>query len=197
MRHRMNFKNILLSLIVILALPISFAANAEGNLEVSYDEQQNHQSQLQQKNEMVVMGETQEEKEEHTEQPLTHEQIVSVTDQFMDHLVQDTDQYYNVKAYETMDEFKESFYGFASEEVVDEFVDVYYEIRDGELKVIPTSTPPWFEAGEDYNVQQTEAGTYVVTQETGNELHGNYTIEIEIDLNEDQKPRIMSVNYQG
>lgn len=56
MRHRMNFKNILLSLIVILALPISFAANAEGNLEVSYDEQQNHQSQLQQKNEMVVMG---------------------------------------------------------------------------------------------------------------------------------------------
>lgn len=114
----------------------------------------------------------------------------------MDHLVQDTDQYYNVKAYETMDEFKESFYGFASEEVVDEFVDVYYEIRDGELKVIPTSTPPWFEAGEDYNVQQTEAGTYVVTQETGNELHGNYTIEIEIDLNEDQKPRIMSVNYQ-
>lgn len=58
-------------------------------------------------------------------------------------------------------------------------------------------TRPWFEAGEDYNVQQTEAGTYVVTQETGNELHGNYTIEIEIDLNEDQKPRIMSVNYQG
>lgn len=56
MRHRMNFKNILLSLIVILALPISFAANAEGNLEVSYDEQQNHQSQLQQKNEMDCDG---------------------------------------------------------------------------------------------------------------------------------------------
>lgn len=197
MKHRMNIKNIVLSLIVILALPLSFVVNAEGNGEVSYDEQQNHQSQLQQKDKMIVMGETQEEKEEHTEQPLTYKQIVAVTDRFMDQLVQDTDQYYNVKNFDAIDELKESFYGFASKEVTDEFVDVYYEIRDGELKIVPTSTPPWFEADEDYQVEQTEAGSYVVKQSTGNELHGNYEIQIEIELNEDQEPRIIDVNYQG
>ncbi len=193
----MNIKNIVLSLIVILALPLSFVVNAEGNGEVSYDEQQNHQSQLQQKDKMIVMGETQEEKEEHTEQSLTYKQIVAVTDRFMDQLVQDTDQYYNVKNFDAIDELKESFYGFASKEVTDEFVDVYYEIRDGELKIVPTSTPPWFEADEDYQVEQTEAGSYVVKQSTGNELHGNYEIQIEIELNEDQEPRIIDVNYQG
>ena len=192
MRQPENIKTLVLSLLVIIALPITLAANDVENDTVTMDEQPNHQSQLQQKEKMSVMGET---VEKNSEQQLTHEQIVAVTERFMDQLVQETDEYYNVKQFDTIEELKASFSDFAAEEVVNEFVDFYYEIRDGELKIVPTSTPPWFEADQEYTVEETEFGTYLVTQYTGNEMQGDYGIQFEFDLKDNNEPYMIDVSY--
>src|SRR5690625_4379047 len=84
---------------------------------------------------------------------LSHKQIVALTDQFMDTLVQKTKDT-KVINFDTKEELLHAFDGITTKEVALTYVDYYYyEEADG-LYMIPTETPPWFNKENDYNVVQ-------------------------------------------
>ncbi|WP_017187436.1 hypothetical protein [Alkalibacillus haloalkaliphilus] len=179
-----------LSIIALLVVTIPFSynqLNAEhGSLVVS--DQQNHFSLTQNKNQMSITTEA--------EHELSHEDIVSVMDQFMDQLVQETAEDYRVLNYDTMEQLKESFSDFASSHVTDQFVDYYYEEQNDGLYIIPTATPPWFIDGVDYEKVEVEQGHYLIKQNNETEFDGEYTIVIELQLKDGGQPYIMDIQYE-
>src|SRR5690625_5725860 len=84
---------------------------------------------------------------------LSHKQIVALTDQFMDTLVQKTEDN-KVINFDTKEKLLHAFDDIATKKVASTYVDYYYyEEADG-LYMIPTETPPWFNKENDYNVVQ-------------------------------------------
>lgn len=110
---------------------------------------------------------------------LKHEQIISLTDQFMEELVQDTDEWYKVINYQSKEAFIEDFTQLASKSVAEKYINAYYIQEEDGLYVIPTSTPPWFVNDQEYQVKKNDTYTFTVTQQNLSELHGDYTIELE------------------
>ncbi|GEL77930.1 hypothetical protein [Tenuibacillus multivorans] len=127
---------------------------------------------------------------------LTEAQVVSITEKFMDHLVQDVDEDYRVQNYQSMESYKDSFKQLASQKVVDMYVDMFYEEKGQALYIIPTETPPWFVEGNEYELEQLDEQTYRVTQTNDLELYGTYTIMIDLKLNDNGEPYIINVQYQ-
>jgi hypothetical protein len=109
---------------------------------------------------------------------LDNETIFLLTDKFMNHLVQETDQDYKVKKYHSKNELIESFSSIASKEVAKKFVDVYYKETGGNLYIIPTETPPWFTRNQSYKLDKINETETNVTQLNSSELYGDYKIEI-------------------
>ncbi|MDQ0352943.1 hypothetical protein J2R98_002794 [Alkalibacillus filiformis] len=174
--------------LLIVTIPFSYnQLNAEhGSLVVS--EQQNHFSLTENKDQMSTSDES--------EHELSHEDIVSVMDRFMDQLVQETTEDYRVSNYDTMEQLKESFSDFASSHVTNQFVDYYYEEKDDGLYIIPTATPPWFIDGVDYEKVEVEPGHYLIKQNNETEFDGEYTIVIELQLKDGGQPYIMDIQYE-
>jgi len=127
---------------------------------------------------------------------LSKGEVVQATSSFMDQLIQDTSSQYEVKNYDSMKAYKESFSDLAEPEVVDKFVDRYYEERDGNLYIIPTETPAWFQIAEDFEQETTEDGNILITQTNQTELDGEYTIKFELQLKDSGQPYIMDIQYE-
>src|SRR5690625_4160226 len=149
----------------------------------------NHQVMDKHVTEIVVNDESEEVKD------LSKDKIEKVTTQFIDHLVQEVDDEYRVLNYKTIHELKNSISSLASEKVVNQFVDFYYYEKEGQLYIVPTSTPPWFEPENDYKVKRVEENIFEVEQANQSEYHGDYTIVFLIRLNEADEPFIIDVNY--
>ncbi|NIK12135.1 hypothetical protein [Alkalibacillus almallahensis] len=127
---------------------------------------------------------------------LSEGEVVQVTKSFMDQLLQDTNSQYEVKNYDSMKAYKDSFSDIAEPKVVNKFVDRYYEERDGNLYIIPTETPAWFQVGEDFEQETTEDGNILITQTNQTELDGEYTIKFELQLKDSGQPYIMDIQYE-
>lgn len=111
---------------------------------------------------------------------ITHEEIVQLTDKFMEQLVQEVDDDYKVIHYDTKEDLETSFDDIAIREVTEEYTDFYYEETTDGLYILPTETPPWFIEKNDYHVIQLNENQVEVVQENETALYGQYKITYEL-----------------
>ncbi|WP_051189113.1 hypothetical protein [Halalkalibacillus halophilus] len=180
-------------LAVIIALPLTYVSANSTSEQLNAQTNNSHQFQLQNKN---VQALSLMQVEVNEEEQLSHEQIVNVTNEFMDLLVQDTNDQYQVTNYDTLEELKEAFDTVADRAITDEYVDFFYKEEEDGLYIVPTQTPPWFDESVDYEVTDLGNQTYQVTQSNETDLYGDYTINLEIELNDNNDAIIMGVQYQ-
>lgn len=110
---------------------------------------------------------------------IRHEDIVSLTHQFLEQLVQEVDDDYKVIHFQTKEELLNLFKGISSREVASEYIDFYYVEEGNDLFIVPTELPPWFVADQDYDVVQIANDKVKIVQDNTMELYGNYIIEVE------------------
>lgn len=116
---------------------------------------------------------------------ITHQEILTLTNQFMDTLVQDIDEYtYKVLHFNSKEELLTAFESVTTEVLAKPYVDFYYEEEEDGLYIVPTSTPPWFESENDYNVVQLDENTVKVIQFNETEFYGDYEIELELTFDD-------------
>lgn len=132
-------------------------------------------------------------KKESPKKQLSHDRIVTLTNQFMKILVQDIDSNNKVVNYNTKKELLEEFGKVTTKNVAAEYVDYYYQNKSNGLYIIPTETPPWFNEKNDYDMIQTGDNVIKVMQENKSDLYGPYTVEIEFTYND--KWKITDINY--
>ncbi|GAB3047437.1 hypothetical protein [Virgibacillus ainsalahensis] len=131
---------------------------------------------------------------EHNEETneITHDKIISLTDQFMEILLQDIDENYKVENYDTMDELLNAFDQVAARETAEPYVHFYYTEESDGLYILPTETPPWFTKDNPYNVIQLDNNKAKVVQDNHSVFYDNYTIEIEFTF--DTQWKITNIN---
>lgn len=111
---------------------------------------------------------------------LSHEKIVTLTNRFMETLVQTSDEQYKVKQYDTKAELLDQFESFATREVAAEFVHFYYQEKADGLYILPTELPPWFVKDQSYQQEWLADNVCKITQHNQSDLYGEYVIEIEM-----------------
>jgi hypothetical protein len=111
---------------------------------------------------------------------LTKQALESIMDEFIDILVQDIDDNYKVIGLTTKAELIDEFSTIATAEVVEPYISFYYHEEADGLYIVPTELPPWFIAGQPYDMEVTNDGTVKISQENSLELYGDYRIEIEL-----------------
>ncbi|GAA0465029.1 hypothetical protein [Alkalibacillus silvisoli] len=174
--------------IMMFIITISHSQLSAAPAMFTVSEQQSHQSLLIQKEQINI--------DESINHQLSHEDIVGVMDQFMEQLVQETKEDYEVIQYDSVEQLKDSFSEFASSRVTELFVDDYYYEEQGNLYIIPTATPPWFIDGVEYEQKKVESGHYLIKQENVTDFDGEYTIIIELQLKDGNQPYIMDIQYE-
>ncbi|MGP4040544.1 hypothetical protein ACTWP4_11730 [Gracilibacillus sp. D59] len=125
---------------------------------------------------------------------ITHEEIVKLTDKFMDLLVQEIDDHYKVVRFNTKEELTNAFEPYIVKEAVKPYIDFYYKEKEDGLYIVPTETPPWFEKDKDYE-KESEGNKVTITQTNENELYGTYTIEI-VFKKIDSKWKIANISHK-
>ncbi|MDL4842567.1 hypothetical protein [Aquibacillus rhizosphaerae] len=134
------------------------------------------------------------EREQHTEGvELSHQEIISLTDKFMELLVQEVDDQYKVVHFKTKASLISAFSSVSSTEVAKEYIDFFYEERNDNLYIIPTETPPWFQKDADYEMIKVDNQNMKIVQENISDLHGSY--KIELIMTYDNKWRITEINH--
>lgn len=126
---------------------------------------------------------------------LSHDQIVSLTDQFMETLVQETNERNQVIHFDTKSVLLEEFEKITTKEVAADYVEFYFTEKNGELYIKPTETPPWFNENSDYDMIHEGNHTVKVIQENTTDLYGTYTIMIEFKWKDGQW-RITGISHQ-
>ncbi|WP_186576445.1 hypothetical protein [Aquibacillus kalidii] len=133
--------------------------------------------------------------QENTEE-LSHDVIVSITDKFMDTLVQEVDDHYKVLLFHTKSELIEAFSSIASKEVASKYIDIYYQEKENGLYIIATETPPWFEKNRIYEKIKLGDNRVKVTQSNQNEIFGEYNIDLEFTYSNEWKlTNITTIKY--
>ncbi|MBB6453396.1 hypothetical protein HNQ94_001845 [Salirhabdus euzebyi] len=126
---------------------------------------------------------------------LTEETIVAITDKFMDHLVQEVDNNYQVVNYRSKEELANSFSSFSSLSLAKKIVDLYYKEHDNKLYIIPTETPPWFVHDQPYTKTEISKNHIEIVQTNSSDLYGNYKIKMQFKYIDDKGWTIEDVNY--
>ncbi|SDQ29669.1 hypothetical protein [Virgibacillus salinus] len=132
-------------------------------------------------------------KKETPEKQLSHDRIVSLTNQFMKTLVQDIDSNNKVVNFDRKKELLEEFEKVTTKNVASEYVDYYYRSKPSGLYIVPTETPPWFNEKNDYDMIEKESNVVKVVQENKSDLDGAYTVKIEFTYND--KWKITDIEY--
>ncbi|SFA91873.1 hypothetical protein SAMN04488072_103263 [Lentibacillus halodurans] len=125
---------------------------------------------------------------------LSHDQIVSLTDRFMDMLVQETDEMNQVIHFDSKRALLEEFETITTKEVASEYVQYYFHETSDGLYLKPTETPPWFQEHHDYDMIQKDYNTMKVVQENTTDLYGTYTVRFEFTWYNGQW-RIADINH--
>jgi hypothetical protein len=118
---------------------------------------------------------------------LDHDQIVRLTDQFMDLILQDIDEEYQVKNYQTKEELLDAFEEIAAREAAKPYVDFYFHENGDSMYILPTESPSWFVEENEYDMIQIADNKVKLVQDNYMELYGPYTIEIEFTHENDWK----------
>jgi len=116
---------------------------------------------------------------------LSHEQIVSTLGEFMEILVQETDEHGIVLRIDNLEDLYQAFDALAAREVVQPYVEYYYTETEEGLYLLPTETPPWFIPENEYDIK-TSGNKVTITQQNTTDLYGTYTIEIEFTFDGSQ-----------
>lgn len=128
------------------------------------------------------------EKAEFATHEISHEEILRLTEGFMETLVQDiNNDTYQVLNYHTKDELLKAFEFITTHDIAKQFIDAYYVEGESGLYIIPTSTPPWFEGENDYDVIQLNESKVNVTQFIESDFYGAYQIELEFTFEKEWK----------
>lgn len=151
----MKISFILVAICIFIALILPTVANSE--------------------KEILEVGQEQKEKT----RDISYNEIVQLTDGFLNTLIQETDKDYRVLKYQDKASIIDAFKHITTEEVVKAYVDYYYYEENGGLYIVPTETPPWFNKQNEYDVVQLEKNKFLVKQENESELYGEYRIEME------------------
>lgn len=128
-----------------------------------------------------VEGENDNELEDHNSKAtlaITHEEIVSLTGEFMEVILQDVDDDYRVTHYDTKDELLDEFKKLSTREVAEPYIDFYFEENVEGLYIIPTETPPWFNPDNDYDIITSDKSVRII-QMNETDFDGKYTVEYE------------------
>lgn len=191
--HILNFTLcILLMLILLIVIKFATASHSVGsetkkiNDHVSSDKATNAYKDV---NFAIVKNEQDSSKNV----TATHEEIVKLTDQFMEILVQDINENYKVIAYQSKEELLEAFEEVTTKEVAKVYVDFYYEEKDDGLYIIPTETPPWFMEENPYDMVQLNNEQIKISQTNETVFYDAYSIEIELSF--DEKWKITKITH--
>lgn len=125
---------------------------------------------------------------------LEHNEIIDITNRFMDILVQDVDQQYKVNGIDTKVKLIDKFKDTTTAEIAAEYVSYYYVEKEDGLYIIPTETPPWLIESEPYQKESVGENKVKITQQNQSDLYGAYTIEIELTYNEENW-KITNINH--
>ncbi|GAB2543827.1 hypothetical protein [Gracilibacillus alcaliphilus] len=124
---------------------------------------------------LVQAGET--EAAHHEIPELSDQEIVHLTDTFMDLLVQEVDEQYKVKDVGTKVELMAQFEPYVLSDVVEPFIDFYYTEQEDGLYILPTETPPWFVKDQPYETKVEDEQVKLI-QHNQSPLHGEYTLQL-------------------
>lgn len=178
---------ITLSALILLAIPYSLSdINAESN---TYQAKNltNHET-----SSKVALNQA----KFTNQQELSDKQVKQVLNQFMNHLIQETNDQYQVENYHSLEAYKSSFNGLATKKVVNFYVDEIYYEKGQALYLKGMDLPPWFNEKQDFNKETLDHNTYRITQTNQSDLYGNYRIIVDLKLNQDGEPYIINVQYQ-
>lgn len=138
-------------------------------------------------NESIIIVD-QDKKTEHVSNKISRDEIAELTTKFMDILVQDIDENtYKVLNYDSKEELLKAFKSITIDDVANLFIDTYYEEDEKGLYIIPTSTPPWFESDNEYDMVQVDKDTIKVSQYNESDFYGAYEIELEFTFDKSWK----------
>ncbi|MFD1851183.1 hypothetical protein [Oceanobacillus bengalensis] len=111
---------------------------------------------------------------------VTHEEVVKLTNQFMNILVQEIDTNYKALYVKNVDELLTAFEEVTTREVAAPYVDFYYTEEADGMYILPTETPPWFVEENEYEIQRITDNKVKVIQHNQTVMDGKYTIELEL-----------------
>ncbi|MDY0405274.1 hypothetical protein P5G51_007525 [Virgibacillus sp. 179-BFC.A HS] len=126
---------------------------------------------------------------------LTANEIIRATDRFMNILVQKSDENYRVIGLQSKQALLNKFSDVATAEAARTFVDFFYTEKNDGLYIKPTETPPWFNKGNPYEMEQISPTHYLVKQKNKSSLHGNYSITLDFKRLQDNW-KITGVSYK-
>ncbi|MBY7143931.1 hypothetical protein KFZ56_12915 [Virgibacillus sp. NKC19-3] len=138
----------------------------------------------------IVGAEEDQQKEEH----IPHEAVISLTDAFMEMLVQDVDENYKVVNYDTKEELLQAFEDVTTRETAKPYVDYFYREEADGLYILPTETPPWFMEENAYDMIQLNETQVKLIQENQSFFYDEYEIEIEFTFENKWKITNISIS---
>jgi hypothetical protein len=109
---------------------------------------------------------------------LSDEKIFSLTEAFIETLVQPTDDEYRVKGFNQKKDLIAAFDEIATENAVKEFVDFFYQEKNNKLYIVPTELPPWFKKNQSFEVTEVDKNKILISQSNETELYGKYKVNI-------------------
>ncbi len=169
---------------VTIAVLFAFAGFMVSQPQMDQTQAQDNNIHAQKNNELTKVNFDDVKQVTEKETDLSHEQIVTLTDKFMELLVQDVDDNYKVVEFNTKQQLIKAFEPYVQKEVVEPYIDFYYQEKEDGLYIVPTETPAWFEKDVEYQKESAD-GKVKITQTNENALHGKYTIVITFEKSDD------------
>jgi hydroxymethylpyrimidine pyrophosphatase-like HAD family hydrolase len=118
---------------------------------------------------------------------LDHEQIVQLTDRFMELILQDIDGENKVLNYQSKEELMKAFEKISSREAAEPYVNYYFHEKQDGMYILPTEAPSWFMEDNEYDMIQIAENKMKLTQDNFMHIFGAYRIEIEFTFEDKWK----------
>ncbi|WP_188453983.1 hypothetical protein [Virgibacillus oceani] len=177
MRKKYSLK---LSALIAIILPLSFLIQTTGLQKASAVDYKH-------------VSENQQAGENQTDRKPSQNEVIAISNEFEDLLVQKADNNFKVINYRTKKDLLDSFAEIASRDVAAKYVDFYFNEKQDGLYVVPTELPPWLNEENNYDMIQLEKNKVKVVQTNKSNFYGDYTVAIEFTF--DSKWKITSIVY--
>lgn len=126
---------------------------------------------------------------------LSHDEIIALTDQFMETLLQQTRDDNKVLHYHHKADLLDAFAPIATKEVATTYVDYYYNSKADGLYMVPTERPPWFDKEIDYDKVNLNDGKVQVVQKNKSAMYGSYQVVYEFTVDDEHNWKITKITH--
>lgn len=120
-------------------------------------------------------------------------EIYTLTNAFMDILMQETNKGNKLIHYQTKDELAADYQSIISVEAARPYIDIYFKEKPDGLYLNLREGPPWFSKNNRYDMVQLNEKKVKVIQKNYMDLYGEYTIVIQLTYEKDWK--ITKIKY--